>query len=189
MRVAPASSWRAADGQATRGIAKRLHLPATTVRKWRNRFLADGIDGLTDEPRPGRPRRITHAQVEDVVVRTLESTPRGATHWSTRSMARVSGLSHVTIGRIWRAFGLQPHRTETLQLPPDPWLIDKVRDIVGLHVNPPEQPVVFCVDEKPQISGPRAHRAAAGADFAEVDHRFRGCGSRISVKWSALIGA
>ena len=156
-RTAPQRARRAriilacADGQATRGIAKRLHLSATTVCKWRTRFLADRIDGLTDEPRPGAPRRITDAQVEDVVVRTLESTPRAATHWSTRAMARATGLSHATIGRIWHAFGLQPHRTETFKLSPDPWLIDKVRDIVGLYVNPPEHAVVFCVDEKPQI--------------------------------------
>lgn len=140
-----------ADGQPTTGIAKRLHVSPTTVCKWRTRFLSDRIDGLTDEPRPGTPRRITDAQVEDVVVRTLESTPRGATHWSTRAMARATGLSQSTIGRIWRAFGLQPHRTETFKLSPDPWLVDKVRDIVGLYVNPPEHAVVFCVDEKPQI--------------------------------------
>ena len=140
-----------ADGQPTTGIARRLHVSATTVSKWRTRFLADRVDGLADEPRPGAPRRITDAQVEDVVVRTLESTPQGATHWSTRAMAKATDLSNATISRIWRAFGLQPHRTETFKLSPDPWLVDKVRDVVGLYVNPPEHAVVFCVDEKPQI--------------------------------------
>ena len=101
-----------ADGQPTTGIARRLHVSPTTVRKWRTRFLAARVDGLADEPRPGAPRRITDAQVADVVVRTLESTPRGATHWSTRAMAKATGLSNATISRIWRAFGLQQHRTE-----------------------------------------------------------------------------
>ena len=156
-RTAPQQAWRAriilacADGQPTTEIARRLHLSATTVCKWRTRFLADRLDGLADEPRPGAPRRITDAQVEDVVVRTLESTPPGATHWSTRGMAKACGLSHTTVSRIWRTFGLQPHRTETFKLSPDPQLIDKVRDIVGLYINPPEHAVVFCVDEKPQI--------------------------------------
>lgn len=156
-RTAPQRARRArvilacADGQPTTGIARRLHLSPTTVCKWRTRFLADRIDGLADEPRPGAPRRVTDTQVEDVVVRTLESTPPGATHWSTRGMAKVTGLSHTTISRIWRTFGLQPHRTETFKLSPDPFLIDKVRDVVGLYVDPPEHAVVFCVDEKPQI--------------------------------------
>ena len=113
--------------------------------------MSSVLHGLTDEPRPGAPRRITDTQVEDVVVRTLESTPPGATHWSTRGMAKVTGLSHATISRIWRTFGLQPHRTETFKPSPDPFLIDKVRDVVGLYVDPPEHAVVFCVDEKPQI--------------------------------------
>ena len=125
-----------ADGRPTTGIAKRLHVSATTVCKWRTRFLADRVAGLADEPRPGAPRRINDAQVEDVVVRT---------------MAKATGLSNATISRIWRAFGLQPHRTETFKLSPDPWLVDKVRDIVGLYVDPPEHAVVLCVDEKPQI--------------------------------------
>ena len=140
-----------ADGQPTNGIARRLHVSATTVCKWRTRFLRDRIDGLADEARPGTPRRITDEQVEQVVVRTLETTPPGATHWSTRTMARAAGLSHTTISRMWRAFGLQPHRSETFKLSPDPWLVDKVRDIVGLYVDPPAHAVVLCVDEKPQI--------------------------------------
>ena len=188
-----------ADGQATRGIAKRLHLSATTVCKWRTRFLAflaDRIDGLTDEPRPGAPRRITDAQVEDVVVRTLESTPRAATHWSTRAMARATGLSHATIGRIWHAFGLQPHRTETFKLSPDPWLIDKVRDIVGLYVNPPEHAVVFCVDEKPQIqalerTAPRLPMQPGQAERRTFDYRRHGTTSlfaALDVKTGTVIG-
>lgn len=140
-----------AAGQDHTVIARRLHLSPTTVCKWRARFLARRLDGLYDEPRPGAPRQITDAQIEEVIVRTLETTPRGATHWSTRDMARTSGLSHVTIGRIWRTFGLQPHRTETFKLSPDPLLIEKVRDIVGLYVNPPDRALVLCVDEKPQI--------------------------------------
>ena len=144
-----------ANGQPTTGIVKRLHVCPTTVCKWRTRFLAGRVDGLADEPRSGAPRRITDAQVEDVVVRTLESTPRGTTHWSTRAMAKATGLSNATISRIWRAFGLQPHRTETFRLSPDPWLVDKVHDIVGLYVNPPEHAGVFCVDEKPQIMARR----------------------------------
>lgn len=140
-----------ADGQDNKTVARRLRVSPTTVCKWRARFLAQRIDGLYDEPRPGAPRQITDAQVEQVIIRTLETTPRGATHWSTRDMAKAAGLSHVTIGRIWRAFGLQPHRTETFKLSPDPLLIDKVRDIVGLYLQPPERALVLCVDEKPQI--------------------------------------
>ena len=119
--------------------------------KWRTRFVRDRLEGLIDEPRPGTPRRITDAQVEHVVIATLETTPRGATHWSTRDMAKATGLSHMTIQRIWQAFGLQPHRSETFKLSPDPQLVEKVRDIVGLYVNPPDHALVLCVDEKSQI--------------------------------------
>jgi transposase len=140
-----------ADGHETTGVARRLHVSPTTVCKWRTRFLRDRLDGLFDEPRPGTPRQISDAQVEQVIVRTLESTPRGATHWSTRTMAKASGLSHATISRIWQSFGLQPHRTETSKLSPDPLLIPKVRDIVGLYINPPARAVVLAVDEKSQI--------------------------------------
>ena len=170
-RTAPQQARRAriilacADGQPTTGIAKRLHLSPTTVCKWRTRFLADRLDGLADEPRPGAPRRITDAQVEDVVVRTLESTPPGATHWSTRGMAKATGLSHTTISRIWRTFGLQPHRTETFKLSPDPLLIDKVRDVVGLYVNPPEARGRVPCRREAADSGPRTHGAAV-ADAA-----------------------
>lgn len=140
-----------AEGRATTTVAKRLHVSATTVCKWRSRFVSDRIDGLFDEPRPGAPRQIGDDQIEAVIVRTLETTPRGATHWSLRDMAKASGVSRSTVNRIWRAFGLQPHRTETFKLSKDPLLIDKVRDIVGLYMNPPDHAVVLCVDEKAQI--------------------------------------
>ena len=122
-----------------------------TVGKWRRRFVEKRLGGLLDEPRVGAPRQIGDDQIEEVVVKTLESTPRGATHWSTRSMAADSGLSRPTINRIWRAFGLQPHRTDTFKLSNDPQLVEKVRDIVGLYLNPPERALVLCVDEKAQI--------------------------------------
>ena len=117
-------------------MAEELRVSKATVGKWRSRFLERRVDGLLDEPRPGTPRRTADADVERVVAMTLETTPTDATHWSTRSMARRSGLSHSTINRIWRAFGLQPHRTETFKLSSDPLFIEKVRDIVGLYLNP-----------------------------------------------------
>ena len=140
-----------AEGRETTAIARRLHVSATTVCKWRTRFLHDRLDGLFDEPRPGAPRRITDDHVEQVIIRTLETTPRGATHWSVRDMAQASGLSRMTVSRIWHAFGLQPHRSETFKLSNDPLLVEKVRDIVGLYLHPPDHAVVLCVDEKAQI--------------------------------------
>jgi transposase len=121
------------------------------VGKWRSRFLKARLDGLYDEPRPGTPRKVSDAHIEQIIIQTLESTPRGQTHWSTRGMAKATGVSHSTINRIWRAFGLQPHRSETFKLSPDPLLIEKVRDIVGLYMNPPDRALVLCVDEKSQI--------------------------------------
>ena len=156
-RTAPHLARRAriilacAEGADNNVVAKRLRMSQTTVCKWRGRFLRDRLDGLYDEPRPGTPRRIGDEQVEQVIVRTLEETPRGATHWSSRGMAKASGLSRTTVQQIWRAFGLQPHRSETFKLSKDPLLIEKVRDIVGLYMNPPDHAVVFCVDEKSQI--------------------------------------
>jgi transposase len=156
-RTAPHLARRAriilacAEGANNKVVAKRLRMSQTTVCKWRGRFLRDRLDGLYDEPRPGTPRRIGDEQVEQVIVRTLEETPRGATHWSSRGMAKASGLSRTTVQQIWRAFGLQPHRSETFKLSKDPLLIEKVRDIVGLYMNPPDHAVVFCVDEKSQI--------------------------------------
>ena len=123
----------------------------STVGKWRGRFARRGLDGLHDEPRPGKPRSITDEDVERVIVKTLEEQPRDATHWSTRQMAAATGMSQTAISRIWRAFGLRPHQSETFKLSPDPLFIEKVRDIVGLYLNPPEAAVVLCVDEKSQI--------------------------------------
>jgi transposase len=140
-----------AEGKTTNEVAAQERVTAATVSKWRVRFAASRLEGLLDEPRPGAPRKIGDREVERVVALTLESTPRGATHWSTRSMAEHVGLSNATVSRIWRAFGLQPHRTKTFKLSPDPLLVEKVRDIVGLYLNPPENALVLCVDEKSQI--------------------------------------
>jgi transposase len=140
-----------AEGHDKTTVARRLRMSPTTVCKWRARFVTDRVAGLFDEPRPGTPRQITDTKIEAVIVRTLETTPRGATHWSTREMAKATGFSHMTISRVWRAFGLQPHRTETFKMSPDPLLIPKVRDIVGLYLHPPDHAVVLCVDEKSQI--------------------------------------
>jgi len=142
---------RCAQGGPDGIVADELGVGRGTVGRWRRRFAKYRLQGLHDEPRPGAPRRISDTQVERVVVTTLESTPKGATHWSTRDMAKHSGLSHSTIGRIWRAFGLKPHRSETFQLSNDPLFVEKVRDIVGLYLNPPESAVVLCVDEKSQV--------------------------------------
>jgi transposase len=142
---------RCADGLTSKAVAAELGVHEHTVGKWRRRFLADRIDGLMDEPRPGRPRTIEDDQVATVIERTLYSTPVDATHWSIRSMAREMGLSHTTIRRIWNAFGLQPHRSETFKLSSDPLFVDKVRDIVGLYMSPPDRALVLCVDEKSQI--------------------------------------
>ena len=141
----------AADGVPSVEIAQRLGCARQTVSKWRGRFARRGLDGLHDEPRPGKPRQIGDEDVERVIVKTLEEQPSGATHWSTRSMAQATGMSQTAVSRIWRAFGLKPHQTETFKLSPDPQFIDKVRDIVGLYLNPPEAAVVLCVDEKSQI--------------------------------------
>lgn len=142
---------KCASGLDNRTVASKLRVTPQMVGKWRSRFVTERLEGLHDEPRPGTPRQIADAQVEDVIVRTLERTPRGATHWSTRTMAKATGLSRMTITRIWQAFGLQPHRTETFKLSPDPLLIEKVRDIVGLYIDPPEHAMVLCIDEKSQI--------------------------------------
>jgi len=142
---------RCADGGENTEIAAELKVHRLTVGRWRARFAKLRLPGLQDEPRPGAPRKIGDAKVERVIVDTLESKPKGATHWSTRDMAKHSGLSHSTVGRIWRAFGLQPHRSDAFQLSNDPMFIEKVRDIVGLYLDPPESAVVLCVDEKSQV--------------------------------------
>lgn len=140
-----------AQGAANREVARRLRVTPQTVGKWRSRFLEQRLDGLLDEPRPGAPRQIGDAQVEAVIAKTLHEKPRNATHWSSRAMAKASGLSQTSVMRVWHAFGLQPHRTETFKLSTDPLFIDKVRDIVGLYLNPPTKALVLCVDEKSQI--------------------------------------
>jgi transposase len=141
----------AASGQSNGAIAQQLSTRQQTVGKWRRRFADLGTDGLLDEPRPGTPLKLSDAQVEQVLTRTLESQPEAATHWSSREMAKACGLSQSTISRIWRAFSLQPHRYETFKLSRDPLFIEKVRDIVGLYMAPPDRALVLCVDEKSQI--------------------------------------
>jgi transposase len=141
----------AAEGAENRDISLRVNAAPNTVGKWRRRFAERRIDGLLDEPRPGAPRQIGDDDVAEVIRQTLETTPRGATHWSLRSMARAAGFAPSTIHRIWKAFNLQPHRTETFKLSADPLFVEKVRDIVGLYLSPPERAVVLCVDEKSQI--------------------------------------
>lgn len=140
-----------AAGHPINAIARDLRISWITAKRWRGRFQRRRLEGLLDEPRPGAPRQITDADVERVLTLTLESTPRDATQWSTRSMAKACGLSQTAVARIWRAFALQPHRTETFKLSRDPLFIEKVRDIVGLYLNPPTRALVLSVDEKSQI--------------------------------------
>jgi transposase len=141
----------AEPGASNSGVARSLGVSRPTVITWRRRFAEHRLDGLTDEPRPGAPRSITDADVERALALTLEAEPPDATHWSTRSLAKVTGLSQTAVSRIWRAFALQPHRHETFKLSRDPLFVEKVRDIVGLYLDPPERALVLCVDEKPQI--------------------------------------
>jgi transposase len=140
-----------ADGVSNTEVADREGVSRQTVGKWKKRFMIGGLDAMLDEPRPGAPRTLADDDVEKVITTTLETTPVDATHWSTRSMAKATGMSQSAISRIWRAFGLQPHRVETFKLSTDPLFIEKVRDIVGLYMDPPERAVVLCVDEKSQI--------------------------------------
>ena len=142
---------RCAEGAQSKAIAAELGLHEHTVGKWRRRFLKGRVEGLLDEPRAGRPRSIDDDQIAAVIERTLRSTPADATHWSIRSMGAQTGFSHTTIHRIWTAFGLQPHRSETFKLSTDPLFVEKVRDIVGLYLSPPTHALVLCVDEKSQI--------------------------------------
>lgn len=140
-----------ADGLRSKQVAERLGVHEHTVGKWRRRFVQAGIEGLTDEYRAGRPRTVSDAQVAEIIERTLNTTPKDATHWSIRSMAAEVGLSHTTIRRVWNAFSLQPHRSETLKLSSDPLFVDKAQDIVGIYMLSPNRQVVLCVDEKSQI--------------------------------------
>ena len=141
----------AADGFTNTEIGDELDITLPTVGKWRRRFLEDRLDGLADEPRPGQPRTISDAKVEEVITKTLESKPENATHWSTRSMADAAGLTQNAIHRIWRAFELKPHLRETFKLSTDPFFVEKVRDVVGLYMSPPENAIVLSVDEKSQV--------------------------------------
>ncbi len=141
----------AADGLGNTAIADKLDIHVSSARKWRSRFVADRLEGLVDEPRPGRPRTVSDDQVEAVITRTLETTPSDSTHWSTRSLAAELGMSQSAVSRIWRAFGLAPHKQDSWKLSKDPLFVDKVRDVVGLYMNPPERALVLCVDEKTQI--------------------------------------
>jgi transposase len=140
-----------AEGHFNTEVANSLKVTMPTVCKWRRRFIEDRLEGLADEPRPGAPRTLTDAQIEEAITKTLESKPDNATHWSTRNLAKTLGLSQTAVVRIWKAFGLQPHRSETFKLSTDPFFIDKVRDIVGLYLNPPEKAIVLSVDEKSQV--------------------------------------
>ena len=153
----------AAEGGSNVALAERLGVARSTVRIWRNRFAERRLDGLVDEPRPGRPRTVSDTDVERLITETLETAPTDATHWSTRSMAAHLGMSQSTVSRVWRAFGLAPHKLDTWKLSKDPLFVDKVRDVVGLYLNPPERALVLCVDEKT--------RAPRGADEAVRDER------------------
>lgn len=141
----------AADGGSNTEVAQRLGLDRSTVRRWRVRFVEQRCDGLLDEPRPGRPRSIDDSRIKDLITTTLENSPKNATHWSTRSMAEHLDLSQSTVSRVWRAFGLAPHKQHSWKLSKDPLFTEKVRDVVGLYMNPPERALVLCVDEKTQI--------------------------------------
>ena len=153
------------------GVARRHRTTNATVGKWRTRFIARGLSGLYDEPRVGGPRTISDATVEAVIVRTLESTPRGETHWSTRTMAAKAGLSHTMVSRIWRTCGLKPHVSESFKLSPDPQLVDKLRDVVGLYMHPPRNAVVFAVDETSQIQALQRAQPVLPMDIGRPERR------------------
>ena len=152
-------------------VARRLRTTKTTVAKWRSQFVERRLEGLYDEPRVGAPRTISDEQVEAIIVKTLETTPPGETHWSTRSMAKAAGVSHTMVGRIWRTFRLQPHRTESFKISPDPQLVEKIRDVVGLYVAPPANAVVFSVDEKSQIQALQRAQPILPMDFGQPERR------------------
>lgn len=185
-----------ADEPSTKAVAERLGVCSATVGTWRNRFVARRLDGLADEPRPGAPRTVTDEVVERVVTQTLETKPTRATHWSTRGMAKASGLSRSTVGRIWRAFGLKPHRADAFKLPTDPYFVEKVRDIAGLYLSPPEKAIVLCIDEKPQVQAlertqPVRPMAPARTERATRDYTRHGTTSlfaALDVATGAVIG-
>src|SRR5687767_6171539 len=161
----------AEPGATNLGVATALGVSRQTVATWRRRFAAHRLAGLADAPRPGAPRTIGDEAVERLVALTLEEAPRGATHWSTRSMARRAGMSQSAVSRIWRAFGLRPHRAETFKLSSDPAFVDKVRDIVGLYLAPPERALVLCVDEKPQLQAAQGTAPAFPARPGQPERR------------------
>ena len=185
-----------AEGKPNGVVARQVRVWPQTVSKWRSRFLNKGLEGLLDEPRPGTPRKVSDEQVEKVLTATLESLPRDATHWSTRSLAEQSGLSRSTVSRIWRAFGLQPHRSETFKLSKDPLFIEKVRDIVGLYLHPPDRALVLCVDEKSQIQAldraqPLLPMRPGQAERRSHDYKRHGTTSlfaALDIKTGAVIG-
>jgi transposase len=152
-------------------VVRRLRTTKSTVAKWRLRFIARRLDGLYDEPRVGAPRIVSDAAVEAVIVKTLETTPTGETHWSTRTMAKAAGMSHTMVGRIWRTFGLQPHVTESFKLSPDPQLVATIRDVVGLYMHPPHNAVVFAVDEKAQIQALQRAQPILPMDIGHPERR------------------
>jgi transposase len=160
-----------AEGETNSDVARRCRTTNATVGKWRSRFIERRLDGIYDEPRVGAPRRITDADVEAVIVNTLETTPPGETHWSTRMMARKAGMSHTTVGRIWRTFGLKPHVTASFKISPDPQLVEKVRDVVGLYMNPPTDAVVFSFDEKSQIQALERAQPILPMDLGQPERR------------------
>ena len=142
---------KCAEGLDNGSVARELRVNRVTVGKWRGRFISKRLEGLLDEPRPGRPRELGDERIEQLITMTLNAQPRGATHWSTRGLAKQLTVSQSTVSRVWRAFGLQPHRSETFKLSTDPLFIEKVRDIVGLYLDPPLKAMVLCVDEKSQV--------------------------------------
>jgi transposase len=160
-----------AEGTANGLVARRYRTTNATVGKWRQRFVERRLEGLYDEPRSGAPRTVTDADVEAILVKTLETRPPAETHWSTRSMAKAAGISHGMVSRIWRTFGLQPHRTESFKLSPDPQLIEKVRDVVGLYMHPPTNAVVFSVDEKSQIQALARAQPILPMDVGQPERR------------------
>jgi transposase len=159
------------EGRANTEVARLLKTGAATVGRWRMRFLEGRLDALYDEPRVGMPRKYSDEAVEAVVVETLETLPKGRTHLSTRKMARSAGLSHSTVGRIWRAFGLKPHLTQSFKLSPDPQLVAKIRDIVGLYLDPPQNAAVFCFDEKSQIQALERAQPVLPMDLGQPERR------------------
>ena len=159
----------AAQGLQNLEIADRLDVTRDTVGRWRKRFASERLRGLTDMPRSGRPRSVSDEKVAEVIRRTLETKPRDATHWSSRAMAEATDLSQSTVSRIWRAFGLKPHRSETFKLSPDPLFIEKVHDVVGLYLDPPEHAMVLCVDEKSQVQALERTQPVLPMRFGQVE--------------------